>query len=645
MANKKGTSHDQIRASLARSIADRRPYLTGMAEDLALGMHPWPESKLSSEACTAILDELNPWSNLPVPDAREVIGDRLLRIAEVGRDCHLDPKQIKGYEAAARRLQEAVTKKSGVTPDLTAMFADPIGLRPVLEELVPLECRPPAEIASTPDEESYGIVGRVLETVCRTGSLDIGINFGQEQLGTSLASVIQATGLPLILQPIDDWFEHADSRTRRILLDRVFSRSRTLEAIGTECGLTRERIRQLEPTARDALLLKCGRLLQGVKAIFEPLTHHVMSGRRFNEATRLLGTSLICPDEVAAAIVWSAGPWTVDGEWLYHESLAPRIRQAIQFTRESADQYGLLRQHGLASFDGLFLSDADQARYLSESMGVVSMSGFWSLHDSLRSRVAAALLRIGRPATKLEIGEEAGLADEAHISNHLSALPGVVRADKDRWALEDWVDDVYDGIVAEINQRIDANHGSVPIAFLLFELPRRFGVSENSVSTYLQTAAFVVEDGLVRRAEVGYFNASPPGKWPDACWVDGMWGQKIRLEQRHFVGYSLRVRFDIAYANGIRPDCNLKVPLDGDGSLVSVIWRAHDPARLIDVGRVSDWLLARGYRAGELVLVSPGLDVVRIERWDDVIETPGAELFTEERTELDDPLFDLLEGK
>jgi hypothetical protein len=222
-----------------------------------------------------------------------------------------------------------------------------------------------------------------------------------------------------------------------------------------------------------------------------------MLGRRFNEATRLLGTSLTWADEVAAAIVWSTGPWILDGEWLYHESLAPRIRQAIETARESADQYGLLRQHGLDSFDGLFLSDADQARYLSESMGVVSMSGFWSLRDTMRSRVAAALLRIGRPATKLEIGEEAGLTDESHIGSQLSNLPGIVRADKDRWALEDWVDDVYGGIVGEINQRIDANHGSVPVASLLFEIPRRFGVSETSVSLYLQTPAFVVEDGLV----------------------------------------------------------------------------------------------------------------------------------------------------
>jgi hypothetical protein len=36
---------------------------------------------------------------------------------------------------------------------------------------------------------------------------------------------------------------------------------------------------------------------------------------------------------------------------------------------------------------------------------------------------------------------------------------------------------------------------------------------------------------------------------------------------------------------------------------------------------------------------------VRIERWDDIEETPGVELFTEERTEYDDPLFGLLRGK
>ena len=57
-----------------------------------------------------------------------------------------------------------------------------------------------------------------------------------------------------------------------------------------------------------------------------------------------------------------------------------------------------------------------------------------------KPRVKAALLSIGRPATREEIAQRCGL-DSNRIGSQLSVIPGVTRADKSRWGLAEWIDD------------------------------------------------------------------------------------------------------------------------------------------------------------------------------------------------------------
>lgn len=631
-----------MRARLAEWIASRQPSFEPVAPELALGIHPWPDMSLPAKVELELLDELHPMVNAPHPDLREVVADRLGRLAEVVRYAGLDADVIDAYEQASKTLSAAVPsevfpqRQSGA---VSLALADPIALGASGERHDQrFVSTGTADAAEELRDDNLALA--LVEAVCRSGSLDLGVNLGVQSTHYSLDRLVSTSGAGGALRRFDDWLSSAEPRVAYLLSKRVFALGDqpTLQDIGAEWGLTRERVRQLEVKARESVDRVFGPSLETAAGLMGPATRYVLPTSRLGLVARLLTTSLANADQVAAALLQRSGPWIHSAGWSYHEILAQAVSDGRSAVKDAADEHGLLHDDAPSHLDGLFASDEDQLHYFRSAMGTHDLNGFWSVRDTLRSRIAAALKRIGRPATKAEIAEMAGLDPDAKVGSTLSAIAGVVRADKERWAYASWVDDPYDGIAGEINQRIDAHAGSVSVASLLDELPRRFGVLESSVMMYLQTPAFVVVEGFVSRAEVGSFNAAPPSKWFDAFRVEGVWGQRVQIEQRHLEGYSLKVRFDIAYANGLRPGCDLKVPIDGAIGEASVIWRAHDASRGIDVGRVSEAIQALGFRAGDFVLVMPTAHAVVIR---EPVETEAESLATDP-VDHHDPLFDLL---
>ena len=185
------------------------------------------------------------------------------------------------------------------------------------------------------------------------------------------------------------------------------------------------------------------------------------------------------------------------------------------------------------------------------------------------------------------------------------------------WGFAEWVVDVYDGIVGEIEQRMDEHGGSVSLNLLVEEL-QEFGAKESSIRAYVDSDRYTVENGMVSRSEAMY-RPRPPHMRNGAVRVDdgndelgGAWGQRLVLEERHFAGYSLKVGFDLGFHNGVRPEDSLIVPVLGYSAYeVSVIWRTHDLSRCIDVGRAKDLLAELGYQAGDEIVVVPCADHVR----------------------------------
>ena len=90
-----------------------------------------------------------------------------------------------------------------------------------------------------------------------------------------------------------------------------------------------------------------------------------------------------------------------------------------------------------------------------------------------------------------------------HLSGLLSSVPGIARASKTKWGIEDWIEDEYEGIAAEIKQRIEEDGGSTTLARLIRELPELFEVKESSVRAIVAAPQFILSSDGRRSASKG----------------------------------------------------------------------------------------------------------------------------------------------
>ena len=280
--------------------------------------------------------------------------------------------------------------------------------------------------------------------------------------------------------------------------------------------------------------------------------------------------------------------------------------------REVADDVGLLDEQELdrllteeieAGYPSAYGEDLRELLpvlyYLS---GFYMISGHLALRKTARARAKVALLELGKAATKEEIAQLAGLEPD-RIGATLSSIPSIARADKTRWGLTDWIDDIYEGIPQEIRQRIKEGGGSVHLDSLLEELPRRFGVSEGSVRASLASPAFEVNHGWVRETDELDFVLGRLDDVTDGHLSNGHPYWLFEMKERYLHGYSIvRVPPELIVALGGAFGCKSAAPvLEPDGSPdVSVIWRKHAPMGP-EIGRVAKPLYMLGVQEGEAV--------------------------------------------
>ena len=241
--------------------------------------------------------------------------------------------------------------------------------------------------------------------------------------------------------------------------------------------------------------------------------------------------------------------------------------------------------------------------------------------DTTKARVKAAMIDLGRPATRDEIAKQAEFPEEppARLSALLSGLPSVGRAGKDTWALLDRIDDVYEGIPTEITQRIHEDGGATTLSRLLEELPRKFGVSESSVRTYVATPQFTLRDGFVSVADESTLKYRDFEDVIDGRTDSGDPFWEFTVESRFFEGYSvLGFPPELARHLGCEPNGSIRVNISAPEQCrpISVIWRLASSTGA-SVGYLMDPLQALGVDSGSQVrLVFVSGSTVRFEAVD-----------------------------
>ena len=397
------------------------------------------------------------------------------------------------------------------------------------------------------------------------------------------------------------------SETERMVVEHRLAGPprKTLAEIGIEVGVTRERIRQIQKKLERKIQIGLGTDFRVVAAALKEEQGPVVpKGHLDNRINGLLsGKPALVSRLIRQALVTEMGYRLDSGHYL-DDQATEVISSICALAERIADDVGIVDKEaligGLPSKDWQAFWPAFQ-----RCCQFHDLYGFLSTRDSAKARTKAALLSIGRAASKEEISEICGFAD-TQIGSYLSNIASVVRADKDRWGLREWIDDEYEGIAAEIIQRINEDGGATTVERLLTELPEKFGVSRGSVLAFMKTPKFVVRDGLVSLAHVSGLQLRDlddviSGRDGDGapCWT-------FVVEDRFFDGYSVTgVPPEFAKALGCKPDQRTSVrianlPYCRD---LSLNWRLATTTGA-NVGYLANPLRQLGLQPGQRVRIA-----------------------------------------
>ena len=196
--------------------------------------------------------------------------------------------------------------------------------------------------------------------------------------------------------------------------------------------------------------------------------------------------------------------------------------------------------------------------------------------------------------------------EEMRVGAHLSNVPSVVRADKDRWGLKEWIDDEYDGIVGEIIQRIKEDGGATATERLMRELPSKFNVSASSVRAYMYSPRFVIRDGLISVASVSSLRLRHLDDVIDGREPAGAPYWTFAVEDRFFGGYSVTgVPPEFAKALGCEPEgiTSVRIANLPDCRALSLSWRLASTTG-VTMGYVATPLERLDLRSGQRARVT-----------------------------------------
>lgn len=368
----------------------------------------------------------------------------------------------------------------------------------------------------------------------------------------------------------------AASETEHMIVEHRLLRTppTTLEDVGSHVGVTRERIRQVQARIERKIHAALGARLRIIAATLkEPLGHMVSQSELEDRIEQLLPADESLATRIFRKALLSDMGFTLDNGVYLDEQAVEQLERIRASIRGFADDVGLVDEQRLVAS----LPSEEWKQWwpwVRERCGLHALFGSIGIRDSGKARAKAALISIGRPATREEIARACGFG-ENKAGSHLSVIPSVVKADKDRWGLDDWVDDEYEGIVGEIIQRIEEDGGVTTTERLLTELPGKFGVNPMSVRAYMQTPKFAIRDGWISLASTSSIELRDLDDVIDGRDDGGAPYWTFAVEDRFFDGYSVTgVPPEFAKALGCGPDAGERVRIDNlpDCPELSIRW-------------------------------------------------------------------------
>jgi hypothetical protein len=392
------------------------------------------------------------------------------------------------------------------------------------------------------------------DTTTRLGGTELCVGYRPSEAEIAVASSSLMSGLP--------------PRYPEIARRRLFAlhKKATLETLGQEMGVTRERIRQLERKVEEriqrdlahvgyaALRIEASCLRAQLGAAFRIDQLRTEWPHRFEP--REPSDSTFCPGLV---LLWLAGPYSLRGSWLVREGSGECLEHQTEMLIEehmidrTADVHAILEALGdldiRESMSWLWLDEQRGYRVIDET--VVE----WGA--SMSSKAVAVLGCRKEPLTTEEIASLVGESvNTRSLRNQLMSDPRIKRVGKLHFGLRDWEHDEYTTVSDEIAEEIERQGGEATIAHLVEVISRTYGVSEASIRAYASTRRFVrVRKGCVRVASPDEISADTrPIQLTKGCYrLNGAWAVRARVTGETLRGSGTSVSESFIQLFGIRP--------------------------------------------------------------------------------------------
>lgn len=332
-------------------------------------------------------------------------------------------------------------------------------------------------------------------------------------------------------------------RAVQILAKRLFADDpTTLDQLGIELGVTRERVRQLEAKARAAMfsLLTEGGDLEKVATSARELIGTV---RPLSDLLIIM-PALMRTVELAGQPAWRVidrldDAYEIEDGWC----VAPTLQAAQEVThtqlQERADRYGVVT---VGDLDLVQSSDPDALpdvtkQWLTACGYIIDGELVLTRTRSVGDYAAAVLSISGTPLTSQEIIDR--FAFERHagtLRNAMSLDERFERVDRDRWALTEWGMDAYAGIRTKIREQVAQSGGRVKLNELIEFITGRYSVSASSVAAYASAPPFEMRDGIVQLAGANRNIRKTPERTRRLFRCAQGWAYRVRISVDHLRG-------------------------------------------------------------------------------------------------------------
>lgn len=343
----------------------------------------------------------------------------------------------------------------------------------------------------------------------------------------------------------------------RILARRRFFEGATLEEIGQEFGITRERVRQLV-LQLVAAYRRDSELTEAVASAIATRIGPMKFQSRLNQELPQLAADAGFGGSFGDYFRLATKKWEVDGDWLGTSGFVARAAETLV---KLDNGHGVV---GIPDFaDALGLPQEDAELWLSEQSNVFALPGTDVVlrARSHQDRAVGILSLAGEPLTLEEIVRRiGGDAPLRSVGNALSTDDRVVKVGNATWALRDWGLAEFSTIFEWIGGRIDAGGGTVPLQELLDAAPD-LQISPSSVTAYASSSGYQVVEGVVSRAEGANERIEDdPQDSRDMYVRDGEWHLLLTVTADHLRGSGFAVPRGVAGIYGVIVDGAVEVP-------------------------------------------------------------------------------------